>query len=348
MCGGNSDAKIRSQAIDRALRKQAKVTAREMKLLLLGTGESGKSTLIKQMQIIYGKGFDEDDRRGFTVLVYRNILQSMKNMLDALDRFHMTLEDKSLESRAYDLLDIPVASFSEMNQVKDIIASLWADGAIKKVYAKRNLYQLSDSTKYYLNDLARITTPGYIPTVQDVLRARMPTTGIHEFMFDLEQVVFRMLDVGGQRSERRKWIHCFQDVTAVIFIAAASEFDQVLVEEDSVNRMAESVALFDHIINYPVFDRASFILFLNKDDILEEKVAAGSHIEDYFEGYEGKRGDLEDTRNFITRLYLERKPDAKDVYYRFTKATDTENIKFVFGVVRSHLLRANMRSFNIM
>jgi hypothetical protein len=45
--------------------------------------------------------------------------------------------------------------------------------------------------------------------------------------------LFRMVDVGGQRSERRKWIHCFENVTSIMFLAALSEYDQVLVESDN-------------------------------------------------------------------------------------------------------------------
>lgn len=43
-----------------------------------------------------------------------------------------------------------------------------------------------------------------------------------------------MFDVGGQRSERKKWMHCFENVTAVVFLAAISEYDQVLVEDETV------------------------------------------------------------------------------------------------------------------
>ena len=57
--------------------------------------------------------------------------------------------------------------------------------------------------------------------------------GIIEYPFDLEQIIFRMVDVGGQRSERRKWIHCFENVTSIMFLVALSEYDQVLVESDN-------------------------------------------------------------------------------------------------------------------
>merc|ERR1711981_221718 len=131
---------------------------------------------------------------------------------------------------------------------------------------------LSDSTAYYLADIDRIALPDYIPTLQDVLRVRVPTSGIVEYPFDLDQIIFRMVDVGGQRSERRKWIHCFENVTSIIFLVALSEYDQVLVESENENRMEESKALFRCIISYPWFSSKSFILFLNKKDLLEEKI----------------------------------------------------------------------------
>ncbi len=55
--------------------------------------------------------------------------------------------------------------------------------------------------------------------------------------------------MGGQRNERRKWIHCFDDVTAVIFVAAISEYDQVLYEDPTQNRLMEALNLFDEICN---------------------------------------------------------------------------------------------------
>ena len=121
-----------------------------------------------------------------------------------------------------------------------------------------------------------------------------------------------MVDVGGQRSERRKWIHCFENVTSIIFLVALSEYDQILFESDNEvrtchacahprssrsslsrhpatpqNRMEESKALFKTIITYPWFQNSSVILFLNKKDLLEEKITY-SHLVDYFPEYDGE------------------------------------------------------------
>ncbi|KAK6011859.1 g-protein alpha subunit, partial [Ostertagia ostertagi] len=106
----------------------------------------------------------------------------------------------------------------------------------------------------------------------DVLRTRVKTTGIVETHFTYKDLHFKMFDVGGQRSERKKWIHCFEGVTAIIFCVAMSEYDMVLAEDDEMNRMIESMKLFDSICNNKWFTETSIILFLNKKDLFEEKI----------------------------------------------------------------------------
>jgi guanine nucleotide-binding protein G(i) subunit alpha len=92
----------------------------------------------------------------------------------------------------------------------------------------------------YFNKIGDISAPGYIPSVEDVLRSRVRTSGIVEELYNISGVDFAIYDVGGQRNERKKWIHCFDGVTAVIFVASLSEYDQVLYEDHSVNRMVRS------------------------------------------------------------------------------------------------------------
>uniref|UniRef100_A0A915J1S9 Uncharacterized protein n=1 Tax=Romanomermis culicivorax TaxID=13658 RepID=A0A915J1S9_ROMCU len=70
------------------------------------------------------------------------------------------------------------------------IKSLWMDAGILEAYDRRREYQLTDSAKYYLSDIDRLTQPNYLPTEQDILRVRVPTTGIIEYPFDLEQIIF--------------------------------------------------------------------------------------------------------------------------------------------------------------
>nr|pir probable GTP-binding regulatory protein Gh alpha chain - bovine (fragments) [Bos taurus] len=88
----------------------------------------------------------------------------------------------------------------------------------------------NDSAAYYLNDLERIAQSDYIPTQQDVLGTRVKTTGIVKTHFTFKDLHFKMFDVGGHGSERKKWIHCFEGVTAIIFCVALSAYDLVLTD----------------------------------------------------------------------------------------------------------------------
>jgi guanine nucleotide-binding protein subunit alpha len=87
------------------------------------------------------------------------------------------------------------------------------------------------STCSFFIDLDRLFSKEFVPTDQDVLRARLRTTGITETIFDLGSLQYRMFDVGGQRSERKKWIHCFENVNALMFLVAISGYDQCLAED---------------------------------------------------------------------------------------------------------------------
>ncbi|CAF0751649.1 unnamed protein product [Didymodactylos carnosus] len=336
MCCLSAEAREQKQInreIEKQLRIDKKNQRRELKLLLLGTGESGKSTFIKQMRIIHGSGYSEDDKRSFVKLVYQNIFMAMHSMIRAMETLKIQYRDKRNEEHALLVRSVDYETVTTFeSQYVEAIKSLWNDPGIKECYDRRREYQLTDSAKYYLDSIDRIASPSYLPTEQDVLRVRVPTTGIIEYPFDLENIIFRlMVDVGGQRSERRKWIHCFENVTSIMFLAALSEYDQVLVESDNENRMEESKALFRTIITYPWFTNSSVILFLNKKDLLEEKIMH-SHLVDYFPEFDGPKRDAQAAREFILKMYVDLNPDSdKIIYSHFTCATDTENIRFVFA-----------------
>ncbi|XP_071443642.1 G protein alpha q subunit isoform X1 [Hetaerina americana] len=337
-----------NQEIERQLRRDKRDARRELKLLLLGTGESGKSTFIKQMRIIHGAGYSDDDKRGFIKLVYQNIFMAMQSMIRAMDLLKIQYADSSNVDKAELIrgVDFETVTSFESPYV-EAIKDLWEDAGIQECYDRRREYQLTDSAKYYLSDLERIKADDFLPTEQDILRARAPTTGIIEYPFDLDSIVFRMVDVGGQRSERRKWIHCFENVTSIIFLVALSEYDQILFESENENRMEESKALFKTIITYPWFQHSSVILFLNKKDLLEEKIMY-SHLVDYFPEYDGPKQDDIPAREFILKVYLDQNPDPDRMCYsHFTAATDTENIRLVFCAVKDTIMQNALKEFNL-
>lgn len=336
-----------NQEIERQLRKDKRDARRELKLLLLGTGESGKSTFIKQMRIIHGHGYNDEDKKGFIKLVYQNIFMAMQSMVKAREMLKIPFSSADNQEHANLVMSVDYETVTTFERpYVEAIKHLWADGGIQECYDRRREYQLTDSAKYYLTDVDRIAAPNYLPTQQDILRVRVPTTGIIEYPFDLDSIIFRMVDVGGQRSERRKWIHCFENVTSIIFLVALSEYDQILFESDNENRMEESKALFKTIITYPWFQNSSVILFLNKKDLLEEKIMY-SHLVDYFPEYDGPKQDHITAREFLLGQFQNQKPGADNMYAHFTCATDTENIRFVFAAVKDTILQLNLKEYNL-
>merc|ERR1712083_563817 len=115
----------------------------------------------------------------------------------------------------------------------------------------------------------------YEPSMEDVLKCRARTTGLIEARFFINDIPFSSFDAGGQRTERRKWIQKFEGVTAVIFVAALNHFCTVLFEDERKNGMLESLELFDEIVNAKWFRKTAIILFLNKNDIFEQRLREG-------------------------------------------------------------------------
>ncbi|VDL63606.1 unnamed protein product [Nippostrongylus brasiliensis] len=155
-------------------------------------------------------------------------------------------------------------------------------------------------------------------------------------------VPFRVFDVGGQRSERKKWIHCFEDVNAIIFIAAISEYDQVLFEDETTNRMVESMRLFESICNSRWFINTSMILFLNKKDLFAEKIQR-TNITIAFPDYKGAQ-TYDEATAFIEEKFegLNANPE-KTIYIHQTCATDTNQVQIILDSVIDMIIQANLQ-----
>ncbi|XP_065187963.1 guanine nucleotide-binding protein G(i) subunit alpha-like [Sycon ciliatum] len=341
----DKEAAERSKRIDQKIRQDNEAAMREVKLLLLGAGESGKSTIVKQMKIIHDNGYSSEDCKQFKPVVHSNTLQSILAIVKAMENLSISYGDDGVKETADRLVD--VASKQEeaelTPEILTMLKSLWADSGIKECFSRSREYQLNDSAGYLLDALDRIGAPDYIPSEQDVLRTRVKTTGIVETHFTFKDLNFKMFDVGGQRSERKKWIHCFEGVTAIIFCASLSAYDLVLAEDETVNRMTESMKLFDSICNNKWFVDTSIILFLNKKDIFQQKITV-SPLSFCFPEYPGPNTFVE-ASNYIKQKFedLNKKKDTKEIYAHLTCATDTNNIQFVFDVVTDVIIKNNLR-----
>ncbi|EED23039.1 GTP-binding protein alpha subunit, gna, putative [Talaromyces stipitatus ATCC 10500] len=154
-------------------------------------------------------------------------------------------------------------------KVGDTITSLWRDGSIKKLTEHRKKVYLPDSTPYLFNEAKRIACADFEPTEADWIRVGIdiPMAG-----FYIDKLEYRMANVCGGRCERKKWAGSIEDADLVIFCAALSEYDQVLLEDRNQNRLKESLSLFEAVVNSDHFAKTSILPFLTKFDLLGQKL----------------------------------------------------------------------------
>lgn len=331
--------KQKSKALEKQAQDDNAADQQINKLLLLGAGESGKSTLFKQMITIYGKGFPLEERKTFEPIIYNNIITSMQCLIAAVPEHGGPVScQESLDFVAEMPQDAPI----NMDNMHHFM-NLWADAGVQQAYANRAKFQLTDSASYFFDRIQDVANDPYVPSEQDVLRSRVRTTGIVESSFDIDGNQFKMYDVGGQRNERKKWIHCFENVTAVLFVGVLSEYDLVLYEDENMNRMEETLNLFDEICNSRWFRETSIILFLNKRDMFEQKIQkVPLTVCPLFADYTGEN-TYEAGCEVIEAKFQEknRNPD-KQIYSHVTCATDTNNISAVFNAVKDIIIRKSL------
>ncbi|KAA0725237.1 Guanine nucleotide-binding protein subunit alpha-13 [Triplophysa tibetana] len=350
---GEIDQMRKSKEIDRTISREKTYVKKLVKILLLGAGESGKSTFLKQMRIIHGQDFDQRAKEEFRATIYSNVIKGVRVLVDAREKLHIPWGDPDNQFHGETVMAFDTRSSlmaKGMVETKvflnylPTIRALWQDSGIQNAYDRRREFQLGESVKYFLDNVDKLGEPDYLPTQKDILLARKPTKGIHEYDFEIKNVPFKMVDVGGQRSERKRWFECFDSVTSILFLVSSSEFDQVLMEDRQTNRLTESLNIFETIVNNRVFSNVSIILFLNKTDLLEEKVN-NVNIKDYFPEFIGDPDDLKDVQTFLVECFRNkrREQQQKPLYHHFTTAINTENIRLVFRDVKDTILHDNLK-----
>jgi len=333
---------LASQELERQLESQQAEEDKIVKLLVLGTGESGKSTVFKQMKILYSV---PDPPAKFTPICRANLFGNAHAVVEGMNMLNIQWGSEEGKAAADTIKAAPQdGNVENIGSFVPLFETMFKDAGVQESIERAAEYQLNDSTIYFWNRAEELCSDGYQPNEQDILRARVRTTGIVQQHFDIKGKPYTMFDVGGQRNERRKWIHCFDNVTAVIFVTAISEYDQRLFEDETTNRMDEAVTLFDQICNHESFKTTSMILFLNKRDLFQMKLQKKTMA--CWEEAAGECGhDYDKAIAYIKKRFLDQNKDplVRQVYVHATCATDTSNISFVMDSVFDIILKDNLR-----
>ncbi|KAJ7764188.1 guanine nucleotide binding protein, alpha subunit [Mycena maculata] len=234
----------------------------------------------------------------------------------------------------------------------DDIRRLWGHPMVRQILARQGI-RLQEQPGFFLDEIEAVTAPRYVPTDDHILRARLKTLGVSEHRMRLADPngsitrQFHIFDVGGQRSMRPKWVPYFDDVDAIIFLSPISAFDQVLVEDHRVNRLADSLELWTSIVSNKLLEDTNMILFLNKVDIMQSKLASGIQLVDYCPAYGRRPNDFDSASRFLKKQFsaiLKQSSPAPRIFYcPLTNVIDTKSTTYVLAGIKANLMHFNLK-----
>ncbi|KAJ7101459.1 guanine nucleotide binding protein, alpha subunit [Mycena belliarum] len=368
----------------------------DVKILLLGQSESGKSTVLKNFRLRFTPQYFDGERAAWRTVVLLNLISSVRTIVDAIHAElaapEFTLVSAVHRQRCDALVPLlaqegaitallaPISAvappggeitvrpggawkvlLAESDAAKhtadvaaalcDEVETLWGDAAVRELLQKRDI-SLRDAGGYFLDDIARVTDPGYVPTDADILRARIKTLGVEEHFFEKEGAPgtrgvkdFWIYDVPGSRGSRAVWISFFDQVQAIVFLTPLS-FYEVLEEDTRVNRLEDSVVLWKEVCANALLAHVQIILFFNKMDILKAKLRAGLIVKEYVPSF----GDRENSYAGATAYFKEKfrayhkrtSPKPRSFFYYETTAVDTRSTAKIIGAVHEEIFRKHL------
>ncbi|KIY71108.1 guanine nucleotide binding protein, alpha subunit [Cylindrobasidium torrendii FP15055 ss-10] len=435
-------AKVVSDAIDEEIFAERKRAPKAVvKVLLLGQSESGKSTTLKNFQLINSPKAFREERGSWRAVIQFNIARSICIILDAINAAHvrqspnghyldegenskdwptMTSEHLKLKMRLlplmqvqdvllrkltphgveYDRNGISEATFTPpreawvnsssqwkgkfrrgipenaaerdsfdsaridfddpqdpgviLHNCRDDIIKLWTDPAIQKLLELTN-QRFYDTSGFFLDSIERVTALKYVPTDDDILRARLKTLGVSEHRFTLKagnmlSHDWRIFDVGGSRT-LAAWIPYFDHMDAIIFLAPLSAFDQTLEEAPLVNRLEDSMTLYKSIVSNALLKNTDIILFLNKCDILRKKLETGIQFNKWVISYGDRPNTFEDTSAYLRKKFLgifkSNSLVTRPFYCHYTSVIDMRTTSHILENVKDTVVRKNLADGNM-
>ncbi|KAI0056631.1 G-alpha-domain-containing protein [Artomyces pyxidatus] len=240
-------------------------------------------------------------------------------------------------------------------ECREDLMTLWGSERVRDVLRRRKV-RLEEESGFFLNDLERVTQYNYMPTDDDVLKARLKTIGVSEYKFQMEAgdqrgAEWRIVDVGGSRFQRPTWVPFFDDVDAIIFLAPISAFDQPLSEDPKVNRLEDSVLLWKTVCSNKLLARVDLVLFLNKCDILGRKLESGIQLGRYVRSYGDRANDVDTASKYFLSKFsaIQRafSPSPRRFYGFCTSVTETSTTAGIIASVRDIVLRQNLRQVKL-
>eukprot|EP01083_Nonionella_stella_P067876 179820_1 len=352
-------------SIDYNMKLSENKELRTIRILLLGPGDSGKTTIVKQMRKIH-QTLTKEDFQMMSPYIQDAVVGYIKLLCFQCKELHDKDDEKTKVSDAnekirQELLDLQ-SPYNLNDELGEKIATLWADPGMKTTLTLRSKFQIHDNVGYFLDKIRDICKDDYQPDFEDFIRIRTRSTGFATECVDANienfgEYTFEFTDVGGQRSERKKWMKIVVDqIQAVLYVVALSEYDMKCFEDNQTNRLIEALDLFKEIVGGKFFNGKSVLVFFNKYDLFAEKikkVPISVAFDDFPTDGDADPHDETQAVKFVASKFLQCF-DGKNIklatplHIHRTSALDTNNIERVFRDITLDLVKTNLKKCGMM
>ncbi|MCJ1380047.1 guanine nucleotide-binding protein subunit alpha [Xylographa soralifera] len=274
-----------------------------------GHTKSGKSTLFKQFQHLSGEPFNLLDRKNAVESIHAVLKDSISDMHECLTGLaNQGISFGDDRSRAFQIRVLEFKyrlaySHSDFLQVIEAVKELWKDWLVQN-FMYRQIGLQHNNIAHYLNNAERYTGESFLLSDQDILGLWTQSTGVYSQPVMIEGVLYNVNDVGGARSERKKWIHSFEAVDCVVFTVGLSDYNVDWFND--VNSLEESLELFKSIITSKWFTKSTFFLIFTNIDLFKKKLMHDP-MEGYFPDYTGG-SDFSNALEYWIRRFRDIKP----------------------------------------
>eukprot|EP00455_Lapot_gusevi_P038559 TRINITY_DN4322_c0_g5_i2.p1 TRINITY_DN4322_c0_g5~~TRINITY_DN4322_c0_g5_i2.p1 ORF type:complete len:349 (+),score=59.66 TRINITY_DN4322_c0_g5_i2:103-1149(+) len=317
------------------------VPTQTLRALLLGTFDSGKTTLSTQLEVRYGGECPEETRLEWIPAIHGRIYTDIYNAL----RIWQDMKEEPLHEKlqpAIDVFQSPKPPRSESGRLPqalcDHIRQLWADPTFHASFQRFSRNHPAGVVQYFaayfLEHADRIFQPRYIPSIDDIIRVQLRSYDVCEASCTYRPTTKLVVHTGtGLKDQTKKWNSLYQHQFAVVaFVVALGDYDMVLGEHDPTNRLHAALDLFEQVCALPHFANTPLLLVFNKLDVFYQKITR-IPLTKCFPEYAGAPNDSLACREYVQAQFESRNRVAaaqREFQVCFISALDPQAVNGLF------------------
>jgi len=330
--------------LEQDLKEAKKKLSKQRKVILLGSTDSGKSDLLKQMGAMQLESYSLQEHETFRLQVFEHLTRGMVRILRKLDDLGMVLSVNN-QHHAEQVQNTRDLNCGELfpTILCHAFSTLWDDPIVQAIWKNRETYGFPASLSYFFSSLDRLFDIAYTPTNQDILNLQCQTTGtVIETELRRSDGDGIIIDADQCRGRRRKWMHYFEDTECILFVVDLGGYD--------ATQMHDALLLWRSICKSRWFRQAGLVLVFNKYELFKNKIRT-SNIKDYFPDYEGAIGDASAGLQYFKKCFstlAQERPTIQNngLYMRVTTSQDTRMLQIFLNDLddmrrRRHLIASS-------